>query len=171
MKDAIYDIITSQSGIECQYAFESDAIPQEPFFSLNFNSFGKIGRDVVVISDVTDTFTMYGNREFILEIRGFGSGIIEKTTILQTSFDRPDVHDLFRSGGVIPYDIDQVIQNVSGVDQSQQEERSLWEVMMRTDSVITDIPTGIIEKVTIASKYKQSGKPDIDSTIEIDSTI
>jgi hypothetical protein len=170
MKDAIYDVINGQTGVECMYDWQDGPIPAKPFFSLSITAFRKIGRDVFIGPDGSGLYQMQGNRDFTLMILGFGPDVVEKTFLLQTLLERPDIHELFRAGGLFPYDIDQPIQDISGLDQSEPEERSSWDLFMRTDSIITDVPAGLIEKVNINATYKQPGKPDINSTINIDST-
>jgi hypothetical protein len=170
MKDAIYDVINGQTGIECIYNWQDGPIPDKPFFGFTLTAFRKIGRDVFIGPDGSGNYQMQGNRDFTLLIQGFGPGIVEKTFLLQTILERPDIHETFRAGGLFPYDIDQPVQDVSGLDQSEPEERSSWDLFMRTDSIISDVPAGLIEKVNIDATYKQAGKPDIDSTINIDST-
>lgn len=170
MKDTIYDVINGQTGKRCRWDYQDGPIPDKPFFSLSMRVFRKIGRDVFIGPDGSGEYQMNGNREFTLEVLGFGTGIVESTYILQTILERPDVHELLRVGGVIPYDIDQPIEDISGLDQSQPEERSSYSIFMRTDSIITNVPAGVIEKVNIDATYKQAGKPDINSTINIDST-
>jgi len=171
IKNTIYDVIYGKTSIECQWNWQDGSIPAKPFFSLGLPTFRKIGRDVLIGPDISGNFQMNGNRDFTLSILGFGTGIVEKTYLLQTIFERPDVHELFRIGGIFPYDIDQQIIEISGLDQSQPEERSSYDVFMRTDNIVTGIPAGIIEKVNIEATYEQFGKPDIETEINIDSTI
>jgi len=173
MKDTIYDVINGLTLVavdSIEYQFQNSPHPDKPYFALLLTSFLKIGRDGFTDPDESGVSSMIGNRDFTLQILGFGSGIVEKTTQLQTSFERPDIHELFRDGGIFPYNIDQPVQDISGLDDSENEERSSWDVMMRTDSVITGVPVGLILKVNGEGTYKQLGKPDITRDLSIDST-
>jgi len=170
MKNTIYDMVKAQTGIECSWDWQDAPKRAKPFFGLRLTTFRKVGRDVFIGPDNAGKFQMEGNRDFTLMVQGFGPGIIEKTYLLQTALERLDVHETFRAGGIFPYDLDQPIQDISGLDQFEPEERSAWDVLMRTDSIITNVPAGLIQIVNIESTYEQPGKPDIESTINIDST-
>ena len=173
IETAIYGAINglalvSDKHIEWQY--QNHPHPGKPYFSLLMNSFGKIGADVFTVPDGSGDSDMVGNRQFTLMISGFGSGIVEATYKLQTQFENPVVHQLLRDGGIIPYDIDGTVQNISGLDESENEERSSYDVLFRTDSVITGIPLGYIQIVNAQGTYKQSGKGDKVKTFSVDST-
>ncbi len=170
MKSTIYDIIKAVSSLESMYAWQDSPIINKPFFSLDIRSFGKVGRDCFTAPNASGLATMIGNREFTLMIQGKGVNTFEKTTQLQTAFEKPDIHDLFRAGGIFPFNIDEPVLNISGLDQSQPEERSSWDIFMRTDSVITDVPIGLILKINAEATFSQPGKADIERTLNIDTT-
>ena len=170
MKNTLYDVIKAQTSIECSWDWQNAPKRDKPFFSLRLTTFRKVGRDVLIGPDNLGKFQIEGNRDFTLMVQGFGPGIIEKTYLLQSLLEKPEVHETLRAGGLFPYNLDQPIQDISGLDQYDPEERSAWDVLMRTDNIITNVPAGLIQIVNIDSTYEQPGKPDIDSTINIDST-
>ena len=173
MKDVIYTTIKDMSLVADQsieYQYQNSPHPNKPYFSLVLTSFNKIAEDA--FTDISDSgiSSMVGNREFTLMILGFGDGIVEKTTQLRDLLETPAVHAQLKAGGVFPFNVDGTVQNISGLDDSENEERSSYDVLMRTDSVITDIPLGIIKIVNAEGTYEQAGKPDIVETIHVDST-
>jgi len=174
IKDTIYDVIDSIGLVpsdQISYQYQNSPNPDKPSFTLLLNSFMKIARDVFANQDVSGNTDMIGNREFTLMIMGYGFGIVELTHRLQTQFETPAIHKAFVDGGIVPFNIDNPIQDISGLDESENEERSSYDVLFRTDSIISEVPLGLIEKVNAEGAYKQEGKPDIITTLNIDSTI
>lgn len=174
MKTTIYDWINGQSLVNTNdivYQYQNQPFANKPGFTLLLNSFLKIGRDDYLGPDDDGDIEIKGNREFTLVIQGFGAGIVEKTVQLRDSLERPDIYAALVTGGVIPYNFDDAIQDISGLDNSENEERSIFNVFMRTDNIITGVPVGLIEKVNIDATIEQPGKDDYLQTIEIDSTI
>ncbi len=124
----------------------------------------------VVGHDALGEYQIQGNRQWVLYIRGFGSGIIEKTCKLRDSLEKENVVIHLREGGLIPYNIDEPVQDISGLDGSENEERSSYDVFMRTDSIITGVSLGFIESVNAEATYSQPGKDDIVKQLTIEST-
>jgi hypothetical protein len=173
MKDTIYDTLTSLSLVAAgsiEYQNQNSPHPALPYFALDLNSFLKIGRDAFTSPDAQGKSVMIGNREFTLMVLGFGDGIVEKTHQLQTALENPAVHDLFLAGELILVDIDQPIQDISGLDESENEERSSYDIIMRTESAITDIDVGLIKIINATGTFEQEGKNDIVETLNVDSS-
>lgn len=174
MEAAIYDWIFAQTGLKAIWANQNGIIPDKPFFSVNMNSYlqrgGAIespidGQTVAGEYDITTTF------DFTLEILGFGPGIIAQTLKLKNSLNNPLVNEFLLAGGVVSYNDTNPVLNVSGIDNDLNEERSSYDAMMRTIDSISDVPYGRIEIVNAEGTYTQPGRPDIISTLNIDSTI
>ncbi len=173
IKDTIYDVINGLALVtdgNIEYQYQNSPHPNKPYFSLLLTSFLKVGRDAFTHRDASGKADMVGNREFTLMILGFGPDIIEKTYQMQTQFETDAIHLLFKAGGILPFNIDNAIQDISGLDDSENEERSSYDILMRTDSVITNVPVGAIEIVNAEGTFSQAGKDDIVQTINVDST-
>ena len=174
MQDAIYDWINGQTGLEAIWQFQNAPIPDKNFFALRLMSFVQIGDSSIAASDPQtnvgehDTFTTV---DFILEILGFGKGIMEQTINLKLSLNREDVHQSLLDGGVVSWNDTNSVLDISGIDNDLNEERSSYDAMMRTVDIITDVPFGVIEIVEATGTFKQPGKPDIVQAFNIDSTI
>jgi hypothetical protein len=171
MRDKIYDLVYAGSSVACIWGFQNAAPPNKPFFSLVMTSFRKIGRDDLVGPDNNGKFTLKGNRDFTLLVRGFGFGIVEKTHTLQQYLERPDIHESFKVAGCFPFDLDQPINDISGLDESENEERSAWDVFMRSAQTLSNVPAGLIEHVNAEGTYKNPGSSDIISILKINELI
>jgi len=174
LQDAIYEWVNGQTGLECIWAFQNTVVPEKPFYTLRLANFTQIGdaenvepQGVYAVGD----FDIYANINFMLEIQGFGPGVMNKTVDLAHSLNSPVVHAQLKSAGVVTWNEPNAVQDISGLDNSQNEERSLYEPNMRTSNVINDVPLGAIEIVNINGTLKQPGKSDITRTLNVDSTI
>lgn len=173
IKDTIYDVINGLALVpdgNIEYQYQNSPHPDKPYFSLLLNSFRKIAEDSFTDPNGSGNSDMVGNREFTLMVYGFGPGIVEATYKLQSELEKPDIYDLMVAGGVIPYDVDSPIQDISGIDESENEERSSYDILCRIDSIITDVSVGLIEIVNAEGTYKQAGTGDIIRNLHIDST-
>ncbi len=175
MQDAIYDWINGQTGLECIWAFQNSIIPDKPFFSLRLMSFVQQGDASVVPSSVQTTageHDIVSSIDFVLEILGFGLGIVEQTVNLKLTLNRDDIHtSLVEDGGVISWNDTNQVLDISGIDNDLNEERSSYDVMMRTVDIISDVPLGLIEIMNSEGTFKQPGKTNIVRDINVDSTI
>lgn len=174
MKDSIYDWVNGVTSRECIYAFQNAPVPNKPFYSLRLLSFVQQGNSSVVPIEnqtVAGEYDYITTVDFILEILGFGPGIVQDTVKLQMSLNDPTVHDNLLSGGVISWNNMNPVLDISGVDNDENEERSSFDVGMRTANIEADVLLGIIEIVNIEATYQQPGKPDIIHQLNIDSTI
>ena len=173
MEGAIYDWINGQSLVASEaivYQIQNKPIPNSPYFSLRLTTFAKIGHDSLVGPDGSDEFELQGNREFTLMIRGFGISIVEKTNTLRDSLELDTVTQQLSDGGVVAYETNLPVIDISGLDQSENEERSSYDVLMRTDSIITAIDQGLIETINAEGTYSQPGKTDRVEQLNIDLT-
>lgn len=171
IKETIYDVVSEQTGLECQWSGQESALPPEPCFSLKLTNHNLVGQGFLTGPDGSGNASSVKNREFTLEINGYGKGVIEKTLILQSVLDQPGIRAQLYAGRVIFYDIENPVTDLTEIEAKQVRERSFYEIPSRTDDIVDDIEVGIIEKVEIDAKYIQPGATDIDTVINIDSTI
>lgn len=170
LKELMYSWIYNQNLVKPEsimFKYQNVPTPDTPYFSLQMTSFLKLGRDILVGLDEFNEYQLQGTREFTLSISGFGDGIIEKTNTLRDSLEIETVLQFLYDGGLIPYEPNLPVQDVSGVDESENEERSSYDVLMRTDSVITNIPVEVFTQVNAEGTFSQSGKSDITEQINI----
>ena len=173
IKDGIYDWINGETGKEVIYQFQNIAIPDKPFFSLRLMNFIQVG-DASHVPAATQTdageWDFTTNVDFQVQILGFGPGIVEETIKLQMSLNRPDIHQDLFDAGVISWNGDNPVLDISGLDNDENEERSSHDVNMRTVDIVTDVPLGVIEIVNAEGTFKQPGRPDIIRDINVDAT-
>lgn len=171
LQDAIYDWINGQSGNEVVWQFQNGIIPNKPFFATRLTSFEQQGEAELRVQDPpspTGVRDIYSSTDFVLEILGFGVGIVQDTVNLQLSLNNPQVLEPLNDAGVIVWNSLTPVTDISGIDNDENEERSLFEVNMRTCDLITNVDLGCIESVNIQGTYKQDGKPDriVDIAVE-----
>lgn len=173
IEDAIYDWINGLGVVSSSaiiWAFQNAAIPDPPYFSLNLNNFMQIGDDFIAYPDATGKSQIIGNREFTLEILGFGDGVIEKTWAVRDSLNDPNVLTQFRDVGFIMYRSLEPVLNISGIDESENEERSSYDVMFRTDNIVTDVEFGLIEKTNAVGTLEGGGTSPDTVNINVDAS-
>lgn len=176
IKDTIYDWVNGQTLVDpddITYQFQNAAFANKPAFSLRIMSLTQIGDSDLVVatsgnSDERDIVTTW---DFVLEILGFGTGIVGKTQKLINSLNSPAVHDQLKAGGVITFNNSLSVLDISGLNQNENEERSSYDASMRTFEAIENFPVGQISIVNGLGTFKQPGKPDFTRTLNIDSTI
>ena len=175
MKKSIYRWIDSQALVDSSsivWMFQNDSVPGKPFFSYLIMSMTQIGDAdfIAATSGESDERDMITNQDFVVEILGFGQDIIEKTTALKNSLNLPDVHNTLKDDGIISWNNTEAVQDISGVDGNENEERSSYDAFMRTTDRIINIPVGEISILNSQGTFKQPGKPDIIQTVNVDST-
>ena len=169
IKDTIYDWLNGETAVDVIYLDQNMPKINNPYFGLRINSIIRIGHDEIIGPDANGKVKVAGNRDFTLQILGYGSGIIAKTVDAISTLQNPLIKQQLNDGGVIYFD-DTPVQDISGLDESEFEERSQVDVMMRTDTLISDVDVGLIEIVNGEATYQQSGKPDFTRNINVDST-
>lgn len=182
---AIHTWLTTVSGVIVIHADENAPVPNSssgntvnpvtPWFTYRISNIQGKGLDFIPqptgnLGDPT-LVEIDGNRDFTLEILGFSRGCYQLTSNLKDSLSRPSQLETLRTNGVIIVNSNNAIINLSGLDGTEMEERSSYDVFMRTDSVLTNEDTGRIEELIDAiGTYKNPGSTDIITTINVTSS-
>ena len=134
--------------------------PIRPYFAFDIISHRQVGQDAVWLPDELNyRVPVLGNREFTLTIQGYGPGVYENALELRDSLEIPEVHNAFKAYGFFPFNWEPVL-NITGLDNSEFEERVSFDLFCRTDKYRV-YTSDIIETVEGAGRYKNPPKSDI----------
>ncbi len=162
--------LEAQSSLTAIRLDQNAAKPDDSHFQYRMTSIVKVGEDYVGRPNDNGLASVYGNRDFTCQIQGFGAGTVEKAEVLRDSLSNPIVHNTLRESKIIVFDSTPVV-DITGLDETEFEERSSFDVFMRSEMVLSGVDVGKIEIVNGTATYTQPGKDDITENITIDSTI
>jgi len=173
LKDAFYDwasVVTSRTIV---WQFENVPIPQGVYFSLRIDNIVQKG-DAEYIEP--ETPVLPGDKDLVtrwegmLHILGFGTNVMQDTLILKNSLNKNEIHQQLKDAGIITWNGENPVLDISGIDNSENEQRSSWDMNFRFCSVESNENVGEIVIVNADGTYKQTGKPDITTTLNIDAS-
>jgi len=166
IQTAIKAWVDSETTNVCIMAEGNGPKPDAPFFTYRLASFIDEAEDHTSSPDaISGDVVITGNRAFTVEINGYGPGVIQKLRDLKNSTRKGTILDTFRLSNLIIVNR-LAITNLTGLDQSNFEERGMFELLMRTDSVITDTGS-VIEDFNGTGTLSQPPKPDVTTTLEV----
>jgi len=172
LQKGIYDFFQEVlPGERVIWAYANAPRPELPYISLEIKSNQTIGRDYISPVDCTGSITIFGNREFILEINFYGVGGLNKLEKIKTNFYSPLTNDFFYTYGLAFVNIINQT-NVSNLFDTIWEERHLLELRFRHSNqdieINEKVTTGWISKVGIHSTLEKSNDEKIENTFEVD---
>lgn len=173
LKDAFFDWVTLVTSRSCVFQFENVPIPTGVYFSLRIDNIVQKGDSQYVKPEsptVPGEKDLVTNWEGILYILGFGNGIMQDTLILKNSLNKNEIHQQLKDSGVITWNGENPVLDISGIDNSENEQRSSWDTRFRFCSIDSNENVGEIVIVNADGTYKQPGKPDINTTLNIDAS-
>ena len=171
LRDALYalikDWIEGNSGLQAIPADDNGPKPDKTFFTFRLDSFNQIGfADISSPDEITELVTIKSNEDFTCEIQCFGNGAMDKSRELRDTLQLPSIQDLFMDSGVSVWDW-LTIQNISGLDESEIEERSSFDMMLRLLNSKENIDLGIIKNVEGTGKIEKPDGTDQIINLEI----
>lgn len=152
---------------EAMAANQNAPKPDKPFFTYQINTFTKLGFDSITKPDVVGAVKYLGTREFTVMLQGYGDGVIEQMRSLQDSLQTQVVLFTFKDAGYIPFDSSPIL-DITGLDDSEFEERASMDIFCRSDTEVTDPSHGLIEDVNIEGTIESPGNPDRIINIVVD---
>ena len=163
---SIKAFVELQTTDVCIPAEDNGPKPDVPYFTYRLDGFLDEAEDFVSTPDaISGDLTITGNRALTVELQGYGPGVTQKLRDLKTSTRKPSVLAAFLLEGLIV--VDRLgITNLTGLDQSEFEERALFEMLMRTDSVVVDA-NSVIENVNGTGTLKNPPNPDLTIDLEV----
>jgi len=173
LKDSFYTWVTDVTSRECVFQFENVPIPQGVYFSLRIDNLDQIG-DAAYMEPENPAFpgdnSLVTNWEGMLHVLGFGTNIMQDTLILKNSLNKDEIHQQLKNEGVITWNGENPVLDISGIDNSENEQRTSWDSKFRFTSINTGENVGQIVVVNSDGTYKQPGKPDINTSINVDAS-
>ena len=155
-------------GREAVTANQNAPKPPKPFFTYQINTFNKLGFDSVTKPDGSGTAKYLGTEEFTVMLQGFEDGVIEDTRTLKKGLQTLAILETFRDAGFIVFNSSPIL-DITGLDDSEFEERISMDIFCRTDTEFSDTSFGLIEDIAIEGTIETSGNPDRIINILIDS--
>lgn len=166
IKLGLYTWASTESNLEVIWMDQNGPKPENPYFGMRMNSFEKIHEDYIAPPNSSGISQVIGNDEFILEIYGFGPGIVASTETLKKTLDLPRVQKVLNDSKLIFVE-SLSIQNLSGLDSSRFEERSSFDIRFRTWTEQSDNSIGLIETIEAEGTLESPDKPDIIQEISV----
>lgn len=154
-------------GREAVTANQNAPKPPKPFFTYQISSFIRLGMDGFTKPDGTGAGKYLGTREFTVMLQGFGDGVIEESRTLQDGLETLAILETFRDAGFIVFNSSPIL-DITGLDDSEFEERISMDIFCRTDTEFEDTSFGLIEDIAIEGTIETSGNPDRIINILID---
>lgn len=150
IKQGIYNWVTNISGVQVIWLEPNAPRPDLPYIGLDIGSYQSVGEDYQTAPDDNGMASLFGDREFTLEINYYGSNghnIMEK---LRTSLQQFDVRNNLADKGVVFVD-DLTTQGATELLDTLYESRKIMEATFRVSNQgVTDpgqFEVGVIETV------------------------
>lgn len=103
--------------------------------------------------------------EFMAQLQGFGRGSKQHLLNLKNSLNSPVTHTLLFNSGIVTFNDNSPVSDISGVDGTENEERATWTTPMRVVGVDSAINLGVIEHTSTEGKltsFKQTHTINLD---------
>ena len=155
--------VTAKKGI---MADQNSVKPADTHFIYRLNSIMQVGEDYLSEPNSSGLASLHGHRDFTCQILGFGSGVLALTETLRSSLQIPAILDALRVRKIVTFDRGPV-EDITGLDETQYEERSSLDVFMRSQMVLTSVNVGAIEIFNGVATYKNQGSADITRNLTV----
>lgn len=149
------------------YLYPNAPRPTVDYISLLLSSFNQIGWDYTQDPlDDSGVAELVGDREFILQVQGYGGDPMSLLEGLRTSLQKQTVLDSLRANGIVfvswfP------ISDITALIDSRFEKRASMDVKFRLAQVYSD-DLGVINTVELEEIFENAqGNVLIDETIQI----
>lgn len=160
IQTALYTWAHGQSGERTTIWYRPNAPrPSLPYISLSISEINAVGQDFETKPDVNGDVSLFGNREFVLEVNHYGPGGLDVMEKLRTSLQREDVRNTLGASGV--YYVARLAQNnISTLLDTSFEDRVVLELRFRYSNQGITAPdtynVGLIELMDIEGKVKNA---------------
>lgn len=170
IKDALYDLIVDATSLEMVWENQNNPYRQDsqPHFTCMLSVVNSRNHDYMSPPNDSGVSTFTGDREITLLIHGFGIGIVEKTSELRDKLQMKKYLTMLDSAGLALVDW-MAVTDISGLYGSEFEERSSFDVILRTRTQNEDDSVGLIE--TINAEGELNGSKQDPRILDISVTI
>lgn len=172
LQKGIYDFFQEVlPGERVIWQYANAPRPEAPYISLELKSNQTVGMDYVSPVDCSGNITIFGNREFILEVNCYGPGGLNKLEKIKTNLFSPLTNNFFYTYGLVFVNIINQT-NISDLFDTLWEERHLLELRFRHSNQDIDfnekIETGWISKVGVEATLEKTNDEKIEREFEVE---
>lgn len=173
IKDGLYDWVVLATEKTCVFQFENVPIPKGIYFSLRIDNITQLG-DAEYLEPENPTVPgekdLVNDWEGVLHVLGFGTDVMNDTLNLKSSINKNEINQQLKDAGIIIWNDQNPVLDISGLDNSENEQRTSWDTRFRFSTIDFAENVGQIVIVNADGTYKQPGKPDITTTLNIDAS-
>lgn len=140
-----------------------------PYITLFIQSVTAVNQDwSAPEADINGVINMKGDRNFTLQIQGYGADPLTLLENIRTSLQKQTVLDTLRASGIAFYQ-SLTINDITDLVDSQFERRAQLDVLFGIAQIYTDTP-GYFDEIEVQEVYQnQTGSIVYDETITITS--
>ncbi len=142
VKQTLYNWVITQVplGMPVIFYMPNSPRPEVPYISLYLNSITQVNRDYAATnSDSFGVVNMKGDRQFTVQVQGYGNDPLTVLENIRTSLQKQSVLDILRSGGIVYYS-SLGINDITALIDSQFEQRAQLDLSMGIAQIYTDDP-------------------------------
>lgn len=153
----LYKWATSQIPVNMPaiFYFENSPRPTVDYITLYLNSIVQIGDDYLPRPlDSPGNVQLVGNREFTLQIQGYGGDPMSVLETLRYSLQKPTVLDTLRANGIVFVNYFP-INDITQLVDSRFEKRAQMDILFRIAQSYSDT-IGSIDTVEIQEIYEEA---------------
>lgn len=165
----IYDWLYAAAGITVIKAEQNIVKPATPYLTFRIASIVQVGEDYISEPNSSGKATISGTRDFIIQVQGFGDGVILKLETARSALQQPAVIAALTTSKIVIFDRG-AVENITGIDESEYEERASLDISGRSELITSNVDVGLIKIVNGVAEYNQPGRPDRVGSISIDTT-
>ena len=171
VKNSLYTWAVSvvPSGMPVIFYEPNAPRPTVPYVTLYLNSVVSVGQDwTEAEADSTGTVDMKGDRQFTLQVQGYGNDPLTVLENIRTSLQKQTVLDTLRANGIAFYQ-SLNIGDITELVDSQFERRAQLDILFGIAQIYTDTP-GYFDEIEVQEIIEnQIGDVVYDETITITS--
>jgi hypothetical protein len=152
IKDALYDWANGATNQTVRWANQDATAPAKPYVILRIMSARQLG-DMHPINAVEDGEIVPNERvevtqyQGVLSVQCFGPGAYETALSLQNTLNNAASMETLASAGVVLYNDGSPVNDLTGLDEHNNEERAQFDAPMRFSDIIEGVEFETIELV------------------------
>lgn len=153
----IYDWASTFAGIEVVWMNDNGPKPDLPYLALRRSSLAAIGHGFESIPDGGGLAKISGDRDMTVNIQAYGSNAYGRLDELYNVRLDPNSQELLALGDLALVNL-LAITNLTGLNDTEFEERAQMDLLFRFASQRTGVDVGLIEIVEIEGNLKDPDK-------------
>jgi hypothetical protein len=146
--------VVAQTSRTTIFEYPNAPRPSLPYITLHILNLMQIGHDFVKRPTSTVSGSkIWGNREFTLSVKHYGTNSLQMLEQLRSSLEKPTVQAFLDELSIAFVDR-LMIQSVPELIDTRFEERAVMDLLFRVPNEITDTDIGIVSTVKIEKTFK-----------------